>query len=767
MTHYGRHAPRICSAAICAHLREIVDTMLRQRFPCSFFRGNVVISLSATFKCTLMKQASFLILAAMLCCIASCVNKQGNPTGNSERSSAGNPLLTQSTLPFQAPPFDKIKNSDFQPAMEQGMKEQLAEVQQIADNPDSPTFANTLVALEKSGQLLTRVNHVFNVLTGANTNPVLQKVQEEEAPKLAAHHDAIYLNGKLFQRIAAIYKQREQLSLDAESKRLVEYYYQEFILAGANLSDADKDKLRKLNEEEASLSAKFTNQLLAAAKAGALTTSDTAKLAGLSQGALDAAKQDAQAAGLNGQWMLPLQNTTQQPALQSLSDRDTRHRLFEASWTRAEKSDSNDTRATIARMAQIRAQKAKLLGFPSYAAWKLQDQMAKTPSAVNDFLGKLVPAATAKARREAADIQALIDKQQGGFQLQPWDWNYYAEQVRKAQYDLDESQIKPYFVLDSVLKNGVFYAANQLYGLTFRERHDLPVYQKDVRVFEVMDSNDSTLGLFYCDYFKRDNKSGGAWMDNMVDQSKLLGTKPVIYNVANFTKPAPGQPALLSFDDVTTMFHEFGHALHGFFASQQYPGLSGTSVARDFVEFPSQFNEHWALDPKVLKHYAIHYQTNEPMPQALVDKIKKAATFNQGYALTELLAAAALDMQWHTLSAADSLQDVDKFEAAALHKTHLDLPQVPPRYRSSYFLHIWGNGYAAGYYAYLWTEMLDDDAFAWFEQHGGLTRDNGQRFRDMILSRGNTEDYGKMFRDFTGHDPSIRPMLHDRGLEGK
>ncbi|HEX5553828.1 MAG TPA: M3 family metallopeptidase, partial [Chitinophagaceae bacterium] len=466
-------------------------------------------------------------------------------------------------------------------------------------------------------------------------------------------------------------------------------------------------------------------------------------------------------------WVLPLQNTTQQPALQSLSDRTTRHKLFEASWNRAEKGDSNDTRATIARLAQIRAQQAKLLGYPNFAAWKLQNQMAKTPAAVEDFLGKLVAPATAKAREEAGHIQQLIDKQKGGFKLQPWDWNFYAEQVRKAKYDLDEDQIKPYFVLDSVLENGVFYAANQLYGLTFKERHDLPVYQEDVRVFEVYDKDSSSLGLFYCDYFKRDNKSGGAWMDNIVVQSRLLGTKPVIYNVANFTKPAPGQPALLSYDDVTTMFHEFGHALHGFFASQEYPSLSGTNVARDFVEFPSQFNEHWALDPKVLMHYAKNYKTGEPMPKTLVDKIKKAATFNQGYMLTELLAAAELDMEWHTLPATAPRQNVDSFELAALKKTHLDLPQVPPRYRSSYFMHIWGNGYAAGYYAYLWTEMLDDDVFAWFQQHGGLSRQNGQRLRDMILSRGNTEDYGKMFRDFCGHDPRIGPMLTDRGMVAK
>lgn len=676
-----------------------------------------------------------------------------------------NPLLSASTLPFQAPPFDKIQDRDFQPALDEGMRQQRVEVAAIADNPAPPTFDNTVVALEKTGQTLNRVDMIFNALTGANTDPTLQKVQEVEAPRFAAQADAIYLNAKLFTRIEAVYRQRASLHLDPEALRLVEVDYRQFVHAGARLADADKAKLKQLNEQESTLSAQFVNQLLAANKAGALAVSDKAALAGLGEGQLAAAAQDAQGRGLKGQWLLPLQNTTQQPALQSLSDRATRQQLFEASWTRAEHGDANDTRPTIARLAQVRAEKAKLLGFPDYAAWKLEDQMAKTPAAVNRFLARLVPAATAKARAEAAAIQTVIDRQHGGFKLAPWDWDYYAEQVRKARYDLDESQIRPYFELDRVLKDGVFYTANQLYGVTFKERHDLPVYQPDVRVFEVFDHDGAPLGLIYFDYFKRDNKSGGAWMDNLVGQSKLLGTLPVVYNVANFTKPAPGQPALLSFSDVTTMFHEFGHALHGLFANQEYPSLSGTNVARDFVEFPSQFNEHWALDPAVLAHYAIDARTGQPMPAVLVAKIRKAAGFNQGYALTEALAAAELDMQWHTLPADAPLQDVDRFETAALRKTHVDLPQVPPRYRSSYFMHIWGNGYAAGYYAYQWSEMLDDDAFAWFEAHGGLTRANGQRFRDMILSRGNSEDLATLYRAFLGRDPSIGPMLKDRGLQ--
>jgi peptidyl-dipeptidase Dcp len=678
-----------------------------------------------------------------------------------------NPLLSKSTLAFHAPPFDQVKDADFQPAIEAGIAEQRAEYRKIADNPAAPTFDNTIDALERSGQTLARVQLIFNGLTSANTNDTLEKVQEDEAPKLAALQSELFLNEKLFARIEKIYAQRATLKLGTEAQRLVTWYHEHFILAGAKLGAADKATFAKLTEEDATLSTKFTNQLLAAAKAGAVAVDSQAALAGLQPGELEAAAQAAKERGLTGTWLLPLQNTTQQPALLTLDNRDTRRRLFEASWTRAEKGDANDTRAAIARLAQLRAQQAALLEFPTFAAWKLQDQMAKTPAAVDDFLGKLAPAATARARREAADLQALVDSQHGGFQVEAYDWNHYAEQIRKAKYDLDESQIKPYFELNRVLTDGVFFAANRLYGLTFKERKDLPVYEKDVRVFEVIDANGSPLALFYADYFKRDNKNGGAWMDNFVGQSKLLETRPVIYNVANFEKPAPGQPALLTSDDVVTMFHEFGHALHGFFADQRYPTLSGTSVARDFVEFPSQFNEHWAFNPEVLAHYAKHYQTGDKMPQALIDKIRAARDFNAGYGMTELIAAALLDMQWHTLDAKAPLQDVDAFEKAALARTHVDLPQVPPRYRSSYFLHIWGNGYQAGYYAYLWTQMLADDCAAWFDAHGGLTRANGDRFRQTILSRGNTVDYGVMFKQFTGHDPEIEPMIKNRGLAAR
>jgi peptidyl-dipeptidase Dcp len=705
------------------------------------------------------------ILVMFLLCLVTTSYAGENLKTDTVKTHRINPFFAPSKLPFQAPPFDKIKESDYLPAFEKGMKQQLAEINKIADNPAVPTFENTLVRLEESGQLLSRVSQVFNAVASANTDSVLQKIQEVEAPKLAAHRDAIFLNDKLFQRVKTIYMERNQLKLDHESLKLVSYYYDRFVHSGANLSPADKVKLKKLNEEEASLSAKFVNKLLGGTKAGALVLDDKAELSGLTPAEIEAAAQAAADRGLKGKWVIPLQNTTQQPYLQSLNNREIRKKLFEASWNRCEKNDENDTRSVIERIAKLRAEKARLLNYSNYAAWVLENQMAKSPQAVDKFLANLVPATLDNEKKEAAELQDFIYKSGQNFKLEPWDWNYYAEKLRKEKYDLDDSQIRPYFVLNNVLEKGLFYEAHQLYGLTFKELHNIPVYQKDVRVFEVFDKDGSPLALFYADYFKRDNKSGGAWMDNFVQQSKLLGTKPVVYNVTNFTKPAPGQPALLSYDDVTTMFHEFGHALHGMFANQIYPSLSGTNVPRDFVEFPSQFNEHWALYPKVLEHYALNYKTGKPIPQELVDKIKKSSTFNQGYDFTEVLIAADLDMAWHSLPADSPEQNSDKFEILSEKKDGLYIPEVPSRYRSSYFLHIWANGYAAGYYAYLWSEMLDDDAFNWFENNGGLTRKNGDRFRDLILSRGATEDYNKIFCEFTGHNPDIEPMLKDRGLK--
>jgi peptidyl-dipeptidase Dcp len=679
-----------------------------------------------------------------------------------------NPFYAASSLAFHAPAFDKIKDSDYQPAIDAGMAQQLKEVDAIANNPAPPTFENTFVALEKSGQLFNRAWNAFNLVTQANTDPELEKVQDYEAPRTAALADAINLNSKLFARIKSIYDQRASLGLNAESLRLVDYDYQQFVKAGANLSDADKEKLKKLDEEESTLENTFMTKLLDGTTAGAYSTTDRETLAGLSAGQISSAAEEAKAHKQQG-WLLPLQNTTQQPDLSSLSDRATRRKIFENSWNRAERGDANDTRSTLARLAQLRAQKAALLGYPNYAAWTLTDQMAKTPEAAIHFLDALVPATTAKAAIEAKDIEALDDFKPSGSAaypvVDPADWEFYAEQVRKAKYDYDQSQVKPYFELNNVLQNGVFYAAHELYGLTFKERKDLPVWQSDVRVFQVYDADGKPLAIWYCDYFKRDNKNGGAWEDSLVGQSKLLGTQPVVYNVANFQKPAPGEPALLSFDDVTTMFHEFGHALHAMFADTQYPTLSGTAVPRDFVEFPSQFNEHWASYPAVFAHFAKHYKTGEPMPADLAAKIVKAKTFNQGYDFTEVLAASELDLEWHTLPASAPLQNPDVFEQDALKRTHLNVSYVPPRYRSSYFLHIWQEGYQAGYYAYTWSEMLDDAAYQWFEDHGGLTRANGDRFRRMVLSRGNTEDLQKMYDTWLGAEPSIEPMLKDRGLK--
>ena len=681
-------------------------------------------------------------------------------TSSAVTNMSANPFYAPSTLPFQAPLFDKIQDSDYQPAIEAGMEHQLAEIRSITENPELPTFENTLVTLERSGRLLDRVMSVFSAVTSANTNPELQRVQQIEAPKLAAHSDAIFLDSRLFQRVEAIYKERGTLDLDAESLRLVEFYHREFVHAGANLPDTDKIELKKMNEQISTLENDFKTMLLAATQEAAFHTADKTRLAGLSEAQLAAAAQAAELKKQDG-WVLPLQNTTQQPYFADLSDRTTREALFEHSWNRAQRGGPNDTQATITRLAQFRAEKARLMGYPNYAAWKLEDQMAKTPETAMRFMDDLVAPATANAANEADDIRRLIQ----GHELEPWDWTYYAGQVRKAKFDIEDAEIRPYFEFNQVLLDGVFYAATQLYGLTFTERKDIPVYHPDVRVFEVMDADAKPLALFYSDYFKRDNKNGGAWMSNLVGQSRLLGTLPVIYNVGNFTKPAAGQPALIRFDDVSTMFHEFGHALHGIFSDAEYPSLSGTSVARDFVEFPSQFNEHWATYPSIFDHYAKHYETGAPMPAELAAKLTQAKTFNQGYALTEILAAAQLDMQWHTINPGTRIESTDAFEQEALTRTHLLLSYVPPRYRSSYFSHIWSTGYAAGYYAYLWSEMLDDDGYQWFLEQGGLTRANGDRLRRMVLSRGNTEDPAAMYKAWLGRDPSIKPMLKERGLK--
>ena len=708
-----------------------------------------------------------LVIAAAVAACAPDAPKTETPTPATAAAPAAaeNPFFAKSALPYQAPPFDKIKDGDFQPAIEEGMKQQLAEVAKIANQPDAATFDNTIVALERTGTLLTRVNKVFSALAQANTNDTLQKVQREEAPKLAAHRDAIFLDAKLFARVKAVYTQRAALGLDAESTRLVERYYRAFVRAGAELSPADQDRLREFNKEQSTLSTAFRDKVLDGTKAGALVAGDTAELAGLSDSDLAAASELAKTRKLDGKYVVALQNTTQQPAQESLTNRATREKLFRSSIDRTEHGDANDTRAIVQRLAQLRAQKAKLLGYPDYAKYVMEDQMAKTPEHAIKLMTDMAPAAVAKAKGEAAKMQALIKREHGKFPLAPWDWQFYSAQVKKDEFKLDEAEVKQYFELDRVLKDGVFFAANKLYGVTFVERHDIPVYQSDVRVFEMFDADGTPMALWYADYFKRDNKAGGAWMSTFVDQNGLEGTRPVAYNVCNFTKPAPGQPALLSREDVVTMFHEFGHALHGMFSHVKYPLLTGTSVPRDFVEFPSQFNEHWADEPSVFANYAKHYKTGAPMPKALADAIKRAGTYGQGFATTEYLEAGLLDMAWHLLPADAPKQDVDRFEADALKKYGVAYALVPPRYRSSYFSHIFAGGYPAGYYSYLWTAVLRDDAFYWFKEHGGMTRENGQRFRDMVLSRGNSEDTDALYRAFRGRDPSVEPLLIERGLK--
>ena len=707
-----------------------------------------------------MKKVFSVLLLTLMFSACKDSNKKNNITSQNSMNTNHNPLIAESTLPYGAPDFTKINNDHFREALLQGMDEKREIIENIANTTEAATFENTILALEKSGVLLDRVRNVFSALTGAHTNDTLQAVQEEMAPKFSELRDAIYLNDTLFQRVKTLYEKRESLNLDGESLRLLENYFEDFEIAGANLSPENKEILKSYNSRLATLSNTFNKTLLEANNAGAVIFTDKSDLEGLSDADLKSLEiKDGQG------WKIALQNTTQQPLLQSLKKRETREKLFKAAWLRAD-GTAQDTKAVITEIAELRAKKGALLGFSNYAEWSLQNTMAKVPENVFKLFKGLVPSATAKAGQEAKEIQEMIQKTGGDFTLAPWDWNHYAEMVRKAKYDLDENQIKPYFELKTVLEKGVFYAAEKLYGISYKARTDIPTYHEDVLVYELFEENGDPLGLFYGDFFSRPSKRGGAWMSNFVDQSKLYNNKPVIYNVCNYPKPVAGEPALLTYDEVETMFHEFGHALHGFFADQQYPSLSGTSVARDFVEFPSQFNENWALYPEILKNYALHYKTGEQIPQELIDKIKKSGTFNQGYSLTENLAASNLDMQWHTIGSDTKIEDANAFEKEALHATKLDVVSaVPPRYRSTYFAHIFGSGYAAGYYSYLWTEMLHHDAYNWFETHGGLTRENGQRLRDMILSRGNTLPLEKMYKDWRGGDPKIEPMLKARGLQ--
>ncbi|MGH8208239.1 MAG: M3 family metallopeptidase [Steroidobacteraceae bacterium] len=683
---------------------------------------------------------------------------------------ADNPFRRPSTLPYRLPPFDKIKDSDYVPAFEAGMREQRQEVAAIAHDPRPADFDNTIVALERSGLLLERVSTVFSYLNGSNTNPQMDKIDTEMTPKLTAHEDAILLDGALFARVDSLFQRRGSLQLDAESSQLLERYHVMFVRAGARLSEADKARLRTLNEAISSLMTQFKQNVLKASKDGAVVVDSAAQLDGLSAEQVGAAERAAAARNLTGKWLIPLQNTTNQPLLARLKNRALRERIYKASIERAN-GGAADNNAVIAQLVKLRAERAVLLGYPNHAAYQLEDESAATPAAVHDILTHLAPAALSSAKHDAAEMQKIIDAEVARnhgqpFKLQPWDWAFYAEALRKARYDFDEAQVAPYFELDHVLHDGVFYAAHELYGLTFKERKDLPVYHPDVRVFEVFDQDGRPLALFLADYFARDNKQGGAWMSSFVRQSQLFELKPVVTNNLNIPKPQPGRPALLTFDEVTTLFHEFGHAIHGMLSNVRYPLLSGTAVPRDFVEYPSQYNEMWAREPAVVAHFAKHYRTGEPMPQELLNKILMAQKFNQGYATTEYLAAAMLDQEWHLINAsqAPTAAAVPAFEAAALRKNGIAYADVPPRYHSEYFSHIFAGGYAAGYYAYLWSEVLARDTGQWMHEHGGLTRANGDYLRAKVLSRGRSEDPQVLFRNFYGRAPDIGPLIEYRGL---
>ena len=676
-----------------------------------------------------------------------------------------NPLISESALPYHYPPFNQIKDEQFVPAIEAGMREQLKEIEPIANKAEQATFENTVVALERTGRLLDRAERTFDNLNSCDTNPTRQKIDKEMAPKLSAHRDEIHLNPKLFARVQELYDKRDSLGLDPESAYLLERYYKDFVRAGAKLNDTDKEKLKKINAELATLQTDFEQNVLKERNASSVVVDKKEELAGLTDDQLKSVINAAKAEHKEGKFVIQLQNTTGQPLLGSLQDRHLRKRIMNASLSRNSKGGEFDTRNIVLRIAQLRAEKAKLLGYDNWAAYQLEDQTAHNVPTVNKLLADLAPPAVANAKREAAEQQQIVDQEKGGFQIAAYDWDFYSEKVRKAKYNFDESEVRPYFELNHVITDGVFFAANREYGLSFKERHDLPVYEPDVRVWEVFDRDGKPLAIFIGDYYARASKRGGAWMSAYVPQSGLFATKPVVANHLNIPKPPPGEPTLLTHDEVRTAFHEFGHALHGMFSAVKYPRFSGTSVPRDFVEYPSQVNEMWKDWPEVLKNYAKHYKTGEPMPQALVDKIEASDKFNQGYKTTEYLSASLLDQAWHQLQPNEIPKDALAFEADALRKAGVDFPPVPPRYRSFYFSHVFSSGYSAGYYSYLWSEVLDADTVEWIKEHGGLKRENGDRFREMLLSRGGSADALGLFKNFTGREPYIEPLLKRRGLE--
>ncbi|TDC53995.1 M3 family peptidase [Jiangella ureilytica] len=673
---------------------------------------------------------------------------------------AQNPFFAVSDLPYQLPPFERIETAHYRPAFERGMTDQLAEVEAIATNAEPPTFENTVVALERSGQILQRVSAVFFNQASSDADEEIQEIQGEVSPKLAAHSDAIHLDKRLFARISALVEDGAG-DLDAESRRLLERYHLDFVRAGAGLTDEQQSRLRAINEELSALQTAFQNKLLADTNATAVVVDDAAELDGLAADAVTAAAETARERGLDGKYVITLGLPSGQPVLTSLTNRGLRERIHRASVSRGAHGDHNDTLQTAARIATLRAERAALFGHPDHATYVLEDRTAKTPAAVHDMLGKLTPAAVANAHAEAARLQESIGDE---FELQAWDWAHYSDRVRRATYSIDAAELRPYFELERVLRDGVFHAAGRLYGLSFTERPDLVAYHPDARVFEVFDEDGTGIGLFIGDFFTRDSKRGGAWMNSFVEQSALMGTKPVVVNNLNIVKPPAGEPALLTFDEVNTMFHEFGHALHGLFSSVTYPTFSGTSVYRDFVEFPSQVNEMWAVWPSVLENYAVHHSTGEPLSQDVVQRLLDSQIWGEGFATTEYLAATLLDLAWHEIAPGTVVEDPLAFEAAALSQAGVALESVPPRYRTSYFAHIFSGGYSAGYYSYIWSEVLDADTVEWFKENGGLERANGDHFRRELLSRGGSIDSMEAFRNFRGRDPQIEPLLVRRGL---
>ncbi|MER6666156.1 M3 family metallopeptidase [Amycolatopsis japonica] len=677
--------------------------------------------------------------------------------------SQDNPFAAPSELPYALPPFDRIADEHFLPAFEAGLAEHAAEIEEIANSAEPPTFENTIVALEKSGRLLSRVSSVFFNLAGSNANDEIQRVQAEMAPRLAAHADAINLNPALFARINSLFERKDELGLDTESLRLLERHHTDVRRAGAGLPEADQKRLRELNEQLSTLSTRFQQNLLKDTNELAVVVDDVAELAGLGEDEIATA---AETAGEEGKYVLKLTLPTAQAALASLEDRALRERIFTASVSRGNRGNESDNNGVVAELVRLRAERAAVLGFPDHASYVIEDETAKTAQAAVGLLERLAPVAVANAKAEAEELQRYLEVDIPGAILRPWDWAFYAERVRKDRFEVDTAALRPYFELNRVLTDGVFFAASKLYGLSFTEREDLPKYHPEVRIFEVFDADGSELGLFLLDYYARDSKRGGAWMNNFVDQTKLLGTKTVVVNVLNVAKPPAGEPTLLTFDEVVTAFHEFGHALHSLLSDVEYPMFSGTNVPRDFVEYPSQVNEMWMLWPEVLANYAKHHVTGEPLPQEQIDKLLASQQYGEGFSTTEYLAASLLDQAWHALGTEDNVDDVQRFEAEALTKAGVALEAVPPRYRTTYFAHIFSGGYSAGYYSYIWSEVLDADTVQWFRENGGLSRENGDHFRRELLGRGGSVDPMAAFRAFRGRDPEIEPLLKRRGLAG-